>query len=125
MGAGDDTALQAIIDSGALRTNVVQPGSDKLVVRLRAQAADGDGDSLLDIHRVLELPSAMDSAGNVVWPAVAVKDPTLWDSSDEAMLSALGFSPDDIAASRLKGRYLDKRIVISAAGEWTSYRIGE
>ena len=124
IGRGDDESLRALIIRGRLRANVVSPGNDDLVTRMRAEAADGTGTPLADIRRILETPAAVTADGAVVWPGVAVKEPATWDAADEEVLRALGFGPDAIAATRAKGKYVDERIVISAEGTWTGFLVG-
>ena len=124
IGSGNDDALRALIIKGKLRATVVEPGNKDLVTRMRAEAASGVGTSLADIRRLLEAPAASTEDGSVVWPGVAVKDPATWDSADEEVLAALGFSPEAIAATKAKGKYVDERLVISAEGVWTGFLVG-
>lgn len=124
IGSANDTALRELIIKGELRATVVGPGKGDLVTRMRAEAASGVGTPMADIRRLLEAPAATIADGSVVWPGVAVKDPATWDSADEEVLAALGFSPEAIAATKAKGKYVDERMVISAEGVWTGFLVG-
>ncbi len=124
IGAGNDDALRALIIKGKLRATVVGPGNNDLVTRMRAEGASGVGTPLADIRRLLEAPATTTQDGSVVWPGVAVKDPATWDSADEEVLATLGFSPEAIAATKAKGKYVDERMVISAEGIWTGFLVG-
>ncbi len=124
IGSGNDDALRALIIKGKLRATVVGPGNSDLVTRMRAEAASGVGTPMADIRRLLEAPATTTEDGSVVWPGVAVKDPATWDSADEGVLATLGFSPEAIAATKAKGKYVDERIVISADGIWTGFLVG-
>ncbi len=84
----------------------------------------GGIDELARIAKVLELAPAKDARGGTVWPAVALKDPKEWTLEDEAVLAQLGFNPEDIDQTRLKGRYVDIKLVIDANGLWTAFGVG-
>jgi hypothetical protein len=84
----------------------------------------GGPDQLARMALVLEMAPGKDARGGTVWPAVALKDPKDWTLEDEAVLAKLGFNPEDIDQTRLKGRYVDLKLVIDANGIWTAFGVG-
>jgi hypothetical protein len=84
----------------------------------------GGVDQLARMALVLEMAPGKDARGGTVWPAVALKDPKEWTLEDEAVLAKLGFNPEDIDQTRLKGRYVDLKLVIDAKGIWTAFGVG-
>jgi hypothetical protein len=84
----------------------------------------GGTDELARIAKLLEIAPGKDARGGTVWPAVALKDPLEWTLDDEAVLAKLGFNPEDIDQTRVKGRYVDYKLVIDANGVWTVFGVG-
>ena len=87
--------------------------------------ADGTGDAIPLIIKLLETRPGIDGHGAAVWPSIAIKDPNEWTVDDEAIATALGFTADNIAQTKLKGRYLEYRFVVSAEGAWTGFYLGD
>ena len=118
---------------GALRPLVAGDGrrrfrtgytTGEVVERWKKAVADGSDDPLARIARLLESTPGRTVEGDVVYPYLAVKDPATWDAVDDQAAAALGFSPESIAATKDKGRYLDQRLVFSADGVWRAFAIG-
>jgi hypothetical protein len=84
---------------------------------------EGGADQLARIAQVLETPPGLDDRGEVVWPYLALKDPKDWTAEDEALLAKLGFNPEDIASTKVKGRYVDTRLIIDATGIWNTFAV--
>ena len=86
---------------------------------------EGKGDELARMATLLETPPGIDSQGNAVWPYLSIKDPTTWTEEDRALLSArLGFNAENIAQTMAKGRYVDYKLQMNAAGLWTAFGVG-
>ncbi len=84
---------------------------------------EGGADQLALMAQILETPPGLDDRGQVVWPYLALKDPKDWTADDEALLAKLGFNPEDIASTKLKGRYVDTRLIIDATGVWNTFAV--
>lgn len=84
----------------------------------------GTSDVIPLLVALLETRPGVDDKGTTVWPYLAVKDPKEWTPDDDAVAAALGFSPAHIADTKLKGRYLEYRVTISAEGTWTGFLLG-
>lgn len=84
---------------------------------------EGKSDEVARILLLLELPPAVDSRGNTIWPGLAIVDPAEWTADDEAALARLGFNPENITDTKIKGRYVDYRLVIDPNGTWTAFGI--
>jgi hypothetical protein len=81
-------------------------------------------DELARMAAVLEIAPGIDSRGQVVWPYLALKPAEEWTPEDEVVLTKLGFNPEDIASTKLKGRYVDLRLIIDATGIWNTFAVG-
>ena len=84
----------------------------------------GTDDPLARMIALLETTPGVTGDGQVVYPYLALKDPKTWDAADDAAAMSLGFSAESIAATKLKGRYLDQRLVFGADGQWRAFDIG-
>jgi hypothetical protein len=84
----------------------------------------GTDDQVKRIIALLETPPSLDGRGNTVWPGIATKDPKEWTIEDDAVAASLGFQPENIMETKLKGRYVDYRLVIDAEGIWTGMYLG-
>lgn len=118
---------------GALRPLVKGDGTKRFrtgytsgdpIERWKAAVAGGVDDPLARIVALLESTPGRSTAGDIVYPYLAIKDPVTWDANDDQAALALGFTPDAIAATKEKGRYLDQRLVFSADGVWRAFDIG-
>lgn len=118
---------------GALRPLVAGDGTRRFrtgyttgeaVERWKKAFANGSDDPLAHIVRLLESTPGRTAEGDIVYPYLAMKDPATWDANDDQAAAALGFSPESIAATKEKGRYLDLRLVFSADGVWRAFAIG-
>lgn len=85
---------------------------------------EGRNDALARMVALLDLPPTVDQRGNTVWPYLATKDPAEWNQQDLDVLASLGFSPEDVAATKFKGLYKDFRLVIDPKGIWTVFGVG-
>ena len=85
---------------------------------------EGGPDALARIVALLDLPPTIDKRGNVVWPYLAAKEPEEWTDADLTTLASLGFRPEDIEATRVKGIYKDFRLIIAPTGLWTAFGVG-
>ncbi len=85
---------------------------------------EGGPDALARMVALLDLPPTIDKRGNVVWPYLAGKDPEEWDDADVVTLASLGFRPEDIEATKVKGIYKDYRLIIGPDGVWTAFGFG-
>lgn len=85
---------------------------------------DGGPDALARIIALLDLPPTIDTRGNAVWPYLAGKEPDDWNDADLITLASLGFRPEDIEATRVKGIYKDFRLIIAPTGLWTAFGVG-
>ena len=91
----------------------------------KAQFDAGKGDELARIAALLESPPAMEGTGGYVWPYLAVKDPATWTPADEEFLrTKLGFNEENVAQTKLKGRYVDYKLRITSDGLWTAFGLG-
>ena len=118
---------------GALRPLVARDGKSRFrtgyttgnaVDRWKRIIDDGNSDPLARMVALLESTPGVTNDGQVVYPYLALKDPATWDANDDAAAAALGFTPESIAATKAKGRYLDVRLVFGADGEWRAFDIG-
>ena len=110
--------LRAILGDSRFRYGPL--GEGKTVDRWKEEVTEGR-DPLARVVRLLEYAPGVSPKGTIVWPYVAVKDPATWDAADEAVLRELGFNDAQIAATRIKGRYLDDRLTFELDGTWTGF----
>jgi hypothetical protein len=85
---------------------------------------EGGPDALARMIALLDLPPYVDKRGNTVWPYLAGKDPKEWNDADLVTLASLGFRPEDVEATRIKGIYKDYRLIIGPDGVWTAFGFG-
>jgi hypothetical protein len=85
---------------------------------------EGNGDQVRRIITLLETTPGLDDKGNTVWPYIAVKDPKEWAPEDEALAIKLGFQPENVLETKIKGRYVDYRLTIDSTGVWTGMFLG-
>jgi hypothetical protein len=120
--ARDYARLSIVIGDRKFRWGFV--GQRRPAAQWQKDFAEGAGDQVKRIITLLETSPGVDSNGNTVWPYIAVKDPKEWTSADEALALKLGFLPDNIIETKLKGRYVDYRLVINTEGIWTGMYLG-
>jgi hypothetical protein len=99
-------------------------GEGNTVQHWQDAVAAGERDPLAAVVKLFEFPAGKSERGEIVWPYVAVKDPKTWNADDEKVLAELGFSAEQIEATKQKGRYYDERLTFSADGTWTGFAIG-
>lgn len=85
---------------------------------------EGNDDALARVVALLDIAPTVDKRGNAVWPYLATKDPAEWNDADLAVLATLGYRPEDIEATKVKGIYKDFRLIISPEGLWTAFGVG-
>ena len=118
----DYAQLRVILGDKKFRYGRV--GEGDTVDHWKSALKDGERDPLAAVVKLFEFPAAQNERGDYVWPYVAAKDPTTWDANDELVLAELGFSPEQIAATKQKGRYYDERLTFDTDGTWTGFAIG-
>lgn len=99
-------------------------GERKPAAQWQLDYNEGRDDQVLRIIQLLETPPAVDDRGNTIWPGIAAKKPEDWTIEDDAVAASLGFQPENIMETKLKGRYVDYRLVIDAEGIWTGMYLG-
>jgi hypothetical protein len=120
--ARDYARLSTVIGDRKFRWGFV--GQRRPAAQWQKDFAEGKNDQVKRIIALLETSPGIDSNGNTVWPYIAVKDPKEWNAQDEDLALELGFLPVNIIETKLKGRYVDYRLVISAEGIWTGMFLG-
>lgn len=117
----DYASLAGIIGDRRFRWGFV--GEKKPAEQWEKDFSEGKSDEVARMLALLELPPAVDSRGNTVWPGLAIVDPAEWTTDDEAALARLGFNPENIIDTKIKGRYVDYRLIIDSNGNWTAFGI--
>jgi hypothetical protein len=118
----DYTKIETIIGDRRFRWGFI--GQRGPAAQWRTDYAEGRDDQIKRIIRLLETKPLVDERGNTVWPYLALKDPIDWSAEDDALAATLGFQPENIADTKLKGKYLDYRLVVDAQGIWTGLYLG-
>jgi hypothetical protein len=118
----DYARLSTVIGDRRFRWGFV--GERRPAAQWQKDFGEGNGDQVRRIITLLETTPGLDDQGNTVWPYIAVKDPKDWTTEDEALALKLGFQPENVLETRIKGRYVDYRLVIDAAGLWTGMYLG-
>lgn len=118
----DYDRIKAIIGKRRFRWGFV--GQRRPAEQWQKEFDEGRTDALVRMIALLDLPPAVDQRGNTVWPYLATKAPAEWNEQDLNVLTSLGFSPEDVAATKLKGIYKDFRLVIDPQGIWTAFGLG-
>ena len=118
----DYERLAIIIGDRKFRWGFV--GQRKPAAQWQQDFIAGTDDQVQRIIMLLETPPAVDDRGNTIWPGIATKDPKEWTIDDDAVAASLGFQPENIMETKLKGRYVDYRLVIDAEGIWTGMYLG-
>ena len=118
----DYAVLEEIIGDRKFRWGFV--GQRRPAAQWQKDYREGINDEVKRLIALLETVPGKDERGNTVWPAIAVKDPAEWTLADEAVARQLGFQTENIAQTKIKGKYVDFRLVIDAAGVWTGMYIG-
>ncbi len=118
----DYERLAIIIGDRKFRWGFV--GQRKPAAQWQQDYNDGVDDQVKRIITLLETPPGVDDRGNTLWPRIAMKKPEDWTIDDDAVAASLGFQPENIMETKLKGRYVDYRLVIDAEGIWTGMYLG-
>jgi hypothetical protein len=118
----DYARLSVVIGDRRFRWGFV--GQRRPAAQWQKDFSEGNGDQVRRIITLLETTPAIDDKGNTVWPYIAVKDPTEWTPEDEALALKLGFQPENVLETKVKGRYVDYRLVIDPTGIWTGMYLG-
>lgn len=118
----DYAGIKTIIGDRRFRWGFV--GQRRPAEEWQKEFDEGGPDALARIVALLDLPPTIDKRGNVVWPYLASKEPGDWDDADLTTLASLGFRPEDIEATRVKGIYKDFRLIIGPTGLWTAFGLG-
>jgi hypothetical protein len=117
----DYAALRAL-GGPKFRTGII--GDEDPIGKWEIAFANGEPDPLPRLIRLLETTPGIGPDGSIVYPYIALKDAATWDAADEGLLLRLGFVGADIDAARLKGRYLDERVIFDSTGAWKAFAIG-
>ena len=121
-------ALRGLVEGDGtkrFRTGYVGGGAvDRWKREALVEGAVGREDPLVRVVALLETTPGRAEDGSIVFPYLAVKDPETWDDADAAALAPLGFSSADVAQIKVKGRYLDEKLIFSSDGVWRAFAIG-
>lgn len=118
----DYATIKAIIGDRRFRWGFV--GQRRPAEEWQKEFDEGGPDALARMIALLDLPPTVDKRGNTVWPYLATKDPAEWNDQDMVTLAGLGYRPEDIEATRVKGIYKDFRLIIGPDGIWTAFGVG-
>jgi hypothetical protein len=118
----DYARLSVVIGDRRFRWGFV--GQRRPAAQWQKDFSEGNGDQVRRIITLLETTPAVDDKGNTVWPYIAVKDPKEWTPEDEALALKLGFQPENVLETKVKGRYVDYRLVVDPTGIWTGMYVG-
>jgi hypothetical protein len=118
----DYARLSVVIGDRRFRWGFV--GQRRPAAQWQKDFGEGNGDQVRRIITLLETAPGLDDKGNTVWPYIAVKDPKEWTAEDDTLALKLGFQPENVLETKIKGRYVDYRLVIDATGIWTGFYVG-
>ncbi len=118
----DYARLSIVIGDRRFRWGFV--GERRPAAQWQKDFSEGNGDQVRRIIALLETTPGVDKQGNTVWPYIAVKDPKEWTPDDEALALKLGFQPENVLETKIKGRYVDYRLTVDATGVWTGMFLG-